>query len=162
MDDSGIFVWYADASFAVHKDFKLHTGGTGTLGKGSVISKSFKQKINTKSTTKAELVAADDISNILMWSKLFLKAQGYNYDVVLMQDNSSTKLLLENGRGSSTKRTRHLNIRYYYLHDCVKRGELDIKHCSTEDMIADYLSKPVQGKQFFKLHSLLMNLKEQN
>ena len=52
--------WYADAAFAVHEDMKSHTGYTMTLGKGTVLSKSIKQKLNTKSSTETELVAADD------------------------------------------------------------------------------------------------------
>ena len=50
-DNSGIITWYVDAAFAVHNNMQSHTGGTMTLGKGSVTSKSIKQKLNTKSST---------------------------------------------------------------------------------------------------------------
>ena len=88
-----------------------------------------------------------------------MKEQGYDLNVILKQDNSSTKLLLDNGRSSASKRTRHLNIRYYYLHDCIKRGDLTTEYCSTDEMTADYLNKPLQGKQFYKLRKKLMNIK---
>ena len=55
-----IIKWSTDASFAVHQDMKSHTGITMSMGKGSVISASRKQKMNTRSSTEAELVAADD------------------------------------------------------------------------------------------------------
>ena len=48
--------WYVDASFAVHPDFRSRTGGTMTFRKGAVQSLSKKQKLNTRSSTKAELV----------------------------------------------------------------------------------------------------------
>jgi hypothetical protein len=52
--------WYVDASFAVHPDFKSHTGVAMTPGKGSIINVSCKQNINTRSFTEAELVGGDD------------------------------------------------------------------------------------------------------
>jgi hypothetical protein len=57
-DDAQIVKWWVDASFAVHTDMKSHTKGTLSLGKGSVYSASTRQKLNTKSSTKAELCDA--------------------------------------------------------------------------------------------------------
>ena len=54
-DASNVVKWWVDASFAVHPDMKSHTGGTMTIGKGSVYSTSTRQKLNTKSSTEAEL-----------------------------------------------------------------------------------------------------------
>jgi aspartyl aminopeptidase len=44
---------YADAAFAVHPDYKSHTGATMSMGEGAVISISKKQKLNLQSSTKA-------------------------------------------------------------------------------------------------------------
>eukprot|EP00957_Ditylum_brightwellii_P088685 6753863-Ditylum_brightwellii.AAC.1 len=52
--------WYIDAAFAVHNNMKSHTGATLTLSKGCVISKSTKHRVNSRSFTKAELVAVDN------------------------------------------------------------------------------------------------------
>jgi hypothetical protein len=60
-DGLNIVKWWADASFAVHRDFKSHTGGAMSLGRGVVYSTSSRQKINTRSSTEAELVAANDV-----------------------------------------------------------------------------------------------------
>jgi hypothetical protein len=56
--------WYVDASFAVHPDFKSHAGATMSFadGKGAVQSISRKQKLNTKSSTEAEPISVDDVS----------------------------------------------------------------------------------------------------
>ena len=61
-----------DATFAVHEDMRSHTGAALTMGKGALLSMSLKQKINTKSSTEAELVGVDDAMNFVVWSKLFL------------------------------------------------------------------------------------------
>ena len=60
-DGTRVIKWHVDASFAVHYDFKSHTGGTMTLGAGAIQNISTKQKVNTKSSTEAELVSIDDV-----------------------------------------------------------------------------------------------------
>ena len=102
--------WFTDAAFAVHKDMKSHTGSVLTLGKGAVLTISAKQKLNTKSSTEAELVGADDMINVALWAKLFLEAQGHEVEVIIKQDNKSLMLLEENGKESSGKHTQHINI----------------------------------------------------
>jgi hypothetical protein len=49
-DDIGMMKMWVDASYAVHKDMKSHTGGVVLFGIGAVMSKSIKQKLNTKSS----------------------------------------------------------------------------------------------------------------
>ena len=67
------------------------------LGKGAVISMSTKQKLNNRSSTKAELVALDDGIGMILWTKHFLKVQGYKgVKHVIEQDNQSTLKLAEN------------------------------------------------------------------
>ena len=60
-DDLRVIKWWVDASYAVHPDMMNHTGGTMTLGRGGVYSTSTQQKLNTKSSTEAELFGADDL-----------------------------------------------------------------------------------------------------
>jgi hypothetical protein len=68
--------WWVDAFFAVHEDMHSHTGGTMTLGKGSVCLNSARQKLNTKSSTKAELVGVDDMMPMVPWTRQFMEGQG--------------------------------------------------------------------------------------
>jgi len=158
-DSTSTIHWHWDASFAVHPDYKSHTGGTMTMGKGSIFSMSRKQKLNTRSSTEAELVAVDDGMSQMLWTKLFLEGQGVKVeDNILYQDNQSAILLEKNGKASSGKRTRHLNIRYFFVTDQVEKGNLTIKFCPTDEMIADYFTKPLTGERFHKLRSIIMNL----
>ena len=117
--------------------------------------------MNTRSSTTAELVAADDVIGLVLWTKLFLEAQGYEINRnILFQDNKSTILLEENGKKSSGKRTRHLNIRYFFLTDQVEKGNVSIQYCPTDEMIGDYMSKPLQGEKFRKFRKDTLNLRE--
>ena len=129
--------WWVDASFTVHLDMRSHTGGTMSLGTGAIFSCSSKQKLNTKSSTEAELVGANDMLPQVLWTKQFLKHQGYNTKSIMNQDNQSTMKLENNGKMSSGKRTRHINIRYFFITDNIKNGNIVIQYCPTLDMIAD-------------------------
>ena len=51
---------WVDAAYAVHDDMKSHTGGATSLGCGAIMCKSTKQKLNTKSSTEAEVVGSSD------------------------------------------------------------------------------------------------------
>ena len=73
IEDINMIKWFVDASFAVHDDFKSHTGTIMTMGKGAVQAISRKQKLNTRSSTESELVGVDDISTMILWTKLFLE-----------------------------------------------------------------------------------------
>jgi hypothetical protein len=158
-NDTGKVRWWVDASFAVHVDMKSHTGGTLSLGKGSIYSTSSKQKLVTRSSTEAEVVGVHDVMPQLIWTAHFLDGQGVLVDEsILYQDNTSSILLEKNGRSSSTKRTRHMNIRYFFVKDQVDSKRVKIEHCPTADMLADFFTKPLQGMQFRKLRDQIMNI----
>jgi hypothetical protein len=70
-DDIGIMKTWVDASYAVHKDMKSHTGGVVSFGRGAIMSKSSKQKLNTKTSTEAELVGASDYTLFNLGDKFF-------------------------------------------------------------------------------------------
>ena len=156
-DSLHVIKWHVDSSFAVHPDFKSHTGGAITLGCGVPFSTSQKQKLNTCSSTESELVGADDMANPILWTKLFMESLGYNIKKnILYQDNKSTILLLNNGKKSSSKCTRAINIHYFFLTDQIEKGNLMIKYLPTTDMVGDFFTKPLQGKLFTKFKKLIM------
>jgi hypothetical protein len=149
--------WWVDASYAVHPDMKSHTGGALSLGTGVIYGTSKCQKLNVKSSTEAEIVGTDDVMPQILWTLYFLEAQGYKInDNILYQDNKSSILLETNGRGSSGKRTRHIDVRYFFIADRVKSGEIRIEHCPTGIMIADYFTKALQGALFSELRDMIM------
>ena len=128
-----------------------------TMGKGFIMSMSRKQKLNTRSSTEGELVGADDAAQMIIWTMHFMEAQGYEVkDNILYQDNKLTIKLLENGKKSSSKRTRAINIRYFFLTDQIEKGHLRVQYCPTKSMTADYLTKPLQGKLEVDMRKKLM------
>lgn len=69
--------WFVDTSHVIHPDMKGHTGRLLTLGKGAVYAASLKQKLNTRSMTKIELVGTDNILPKCLWTMYFMKVQGW-------------------------------------------------------------------------------------
>ena len=156
-DTSDSIRWWIDASFAVHPDMRGHTGATMSMGKGSVFSGSWKQKLVTRSSTESEVVGVYDVLPQILWTKKFLEEQGVRIkETVLYKDNMNSVLLERNGRHSSTKRTKHMDIRYFYMGDHIHNKTLSFRHCPTEEMLADYFTKPLQGSLFVRLRNHLM------
>ena len=130
-----------------------------SLGAGAINGTSTRQKINTKSSTEAELVGVAEVLPQILWTQYFLHAQGYGEEpCIIYQDNKSAILLEENGRASSSKRTRHINIRYYFVTDRIGNREVRIEYCPTEQMMADFFTKPLQGVLFTKFRDFIMNV----
>jgi hypothetical protein len=67
-----IIKWWVDASYAVHPGMKSHAGGVMTLGEGATYGTLTRQKLNTKSSTDAELVGVNAIMPQLLWTRYFL------------------------------------------------------------------------------------------
>ena len=131
------------------------------------------KKINTKSSTEAELVAVDDSLNFVVWVKqLFFgwQMQDYKEDNkikmlgrknIIQQDNTSAIQLERFGKKSSTKRARHLSIKYFYITSLLANKTISaITYVPTKELIADYFSKPLQGSLFRKHRNTLMGITE--
>jgi Reverse transcriptase (RNA-dependent DNA polymerase) len=156
-DSLSQFSTWVDASFAVHHNMRSHTGGVISFGRGGLVCKSKRQNINTKSSTEAELVGASDYLPNTLYVKLFMEAQGYPINRALFhQDNESAIKMEQNGKASCGQRSRHIDIRYFFITDHSQRSNISITHCPTTDMLADFFTKPLQGALFRKFRSILL------
>ena len=117
------------------------------------------KKLNTRSSTEAELVGADDAATMILWTGLFMEQQGYPFSKnILFQDNKSAILLENNGKRSAGKRSRALNVRYFFLTDQVQKGNLTVEYCPTDVMWADFMTKPLQGEKFRKFRDNILGI----
>ena len=86
----------------------------------------------------------------------YLIDQGYDIPpVTVYQDNQAAIRLMENGFTSSS-RTRHIDIRYFFIKDRIENGDVRIEYLHTKQMIADFLTKPLVGELFYRLRDLLL------
>ena len=151
-----LYTWI-DVAFAVHPNGRSHTGGNISLGVGMIHCRSGKQKLNTKSSTESELVGTSEYLPYNIWFMYFFKAQGYPIKKnILFQDNQSAIRMQKNGRGSCTGNSRHINIKHFFVKDRIDKKEVEVQFCPTHLMIADYFTKPLQGKAFKLFRDLIM------
>jgi hypothetical protein len=88
-----------------------------------------------------------------------MEAQGYGIrENIVYQDNESAILMEKNSKASSSKRTKHINIRYYFVADRISKKDLTVEWCPTGDMIGDYMTKPNQGALFTKFRDQIMGV----
>jgi hypothetical protein len=80
-----------------------------------------------------------------------MKSQGYAHDSTpVFQDNQGVLAVMDTGR-TSRQRTKHLDIRHFFAKDCADRGEIALMYVPTADMLADVMTKPMNGMQLRRL-----------
>lgn len=138
---------FVDAAYAVHADGRSRTGILITMAGATILAKSSKQKMATKSSTEAEVLALSDGTSELLWVLEFLEAQGHNVKPgVIKQDNRSVITLMSKPKLQSN-RTKHFKAREAFVRDYVKEGEIVLEDTRSNEMAADALTKPVVGQQ---------------
>lgn len=152
----------ADASYAEHEDAKSHSGGcVGLEGHDGhdayFMFISSKQPIVAKSSCEAELIAANTVGDYVVWLQSMLEGLGLKGDdsAIMYQDNQSTMRLAMQGKGTF-KRSKHINVRYFWLKELLELGKLILTYLPTAEMVADIMTKPLVGYKFrYLLRKLL-------
>jgi hypothetical protein len=139
---------FIDAAFGCHLDGKSHSGGVICVGGACILVISRKQKIVTKDSTEAELVALSDLITAVEKCEEFMVSQGMcDMELpVVFQDNTSTISLVTKGGGKP--RTKHMRVRQQLVKEKFDHKEIDIQYVKTREMLADVLTKPLGGELF--------------
>ena len=151
---------WIDVSYGIHEDCRSHTGGCMSWGWGVLLTKCQKQKLNTKSSTEGEIVGVSDFLPNVIWTRMFLQAQGIVLqENIVYQDNQSSMKILKNGKRSSSQKTKHMDNRYFWIKDRTKSEGIQVEYCPTEKMVADFFTKPLQGGLFKKFRDIILGYK---
>ncbi|GFH56607.1 hypothetical protein CTEN210_13083 [Chaetoceros tenuissimus] len=145
-----------DSAHAVHRDMQGHTGGLISFGTGLVDTKSTKQKMNTRSSTKTEHVGTSEYMPKNIYFEMLMGELGYKLKNYIAKDNESEIKLLKNGRDLCTWNSKHIVIKYFWVTNRIKNGDIEVVYCPTEEMLADFMSKPVQESLFKNFRAALM------
>jgi hypothetical protein len=65
---------------------------------------------------------------------------------LILCDNQSSIKMIENP--ILHDRSKHIEIRYHYIHDMVQRGSLKLQYISTDEQVVDILTKPLSCVKF--------------
>ncbi|GJY65031.1 retrovirus-related pol polyprotein from transposon TNT 1-94 [Tanacetum coccineum] len=147
---------YTDSDYAGDMDDRRSTSGSAfLLGSAAVSWSSKKQPIVTLSTTESEYVAAASCACQCIWLRRILEELGHKEEntTVIWCDNMSTIQLSSNAVFHG--RSKHIDIRFHFLRDLVRDGVVELSYCSSEEQVADIMTKPLKLDQFLKLRNRL-------
>ena len=155
---------YIDGVHASHSNMKGHSREFVTERKGAVFSSSTRQILNTLSSTKTEIVTTvgKKLPKSIWYQYFWIKQGGSSMEDVIFHDNQNA-MLIENhhGRMSCRKGSKNIHIQYFFVTDRIKHKEMRIEYCSTGEMIANFMTKPLQGLIFIKFRNLILGIREE-
>ncbi|GJZ71327.1 hypothetical protein Tco_0635178 [Tanacetum coccineum] len=139
---------YADSDHARDYVDRKSTSGVCTFV-GCCLTSWFskKQTALAFSTTEAGYVSAGKACQQALWMKQGLIDYGvWLDDIPIMYDNKGAIELSKNPVQHS--RTKHIEIRHHFLRVNVQKGNISIEKVTSEDNIADILTKPLKREPF--------------
>jgi hypothetical protein len=147
--------FWSDANWGREEGRESVSGFIGTLAGGAVTYSSKKQSSVALSTTESEYMALLHALKEQIWLLRFLKEIGYNINDqnVIYCDNQSALALAHNPEHHA--RTKHIDIQYHFVRNCVEDGTTRLEYCPTEDMIADGLTKALGPNRHRKLAKMM-------
>lgn len=114
-----------------------------------------KQTSVAMSSSEAEYIAASHASKELLWCRQLLKDMNISaHDpIIINEDNQGCICLIESDRNGA--RTKHIDVSYHHIRDLREKRIIEMRYCSSDDMLADLLTKPLAKERFLKLISLI-------
>jgi hypothetical protein len=148
-------IGYSDSDYAGCKVDRRSTSGTcQLLGRSLVSWPSKKQNSVALSTAEAEYIIAASCCAQILWMKATLKDFGIKFNKVsLLCDNESVVKLTNNPVQHA--RTRHIDVRHYFIRDYQQKGNISIENIGTDDQLANIFTKPLDEKRFCKIRNKL-------
>jgi hypothetical protein len=133
---------YCDADWAGDVDErKSTTGYVFLIGNGVVSWKSKRQPTPALSTAEAEYQAATSATQEALWMRQLLSELGFLLPTAtpLYSDNQGAIALARNP--TSHSRTKHIDIKHHFIRHSIEAGDIDMRYCPTQEMVADVLTK---------------------
>jgi len=147
---------YVDADWAGDKTDRKSTSGYVTFLDKSLVSwKCEKQAVVAQSTTEAELISANSGAREVIALRRIMIDLGIPQvkPTTMFEDNQGCIALMHND--VKNKRTKHIEIKYFWIRDQITNGELNMVYCPTERMVADIMTKALNRELFCRLRSML-------
>ena len=139
--------WYINGSHQVHEDCWGQTGSLVTFRAGAVASSSNKQKFNTKSLTKTEIIALHDKLSDRIWMWYLVECQGYDInECIIFQTQHVCFIFRKEWENIVIEATKHIKVKCFLTKNYYNAGEVDLGYCPTGRMWMDVLTKTLQGK----------------
>lgn len=138
---------FSDSDFSQCSDTRRSVSGyLLTMSGGPVSWMSRRQNVVALSTTEAEYMAASDAARHVSWLKTFLFDVYFQITTSIAFYIDNTSAIFNATNEAVKSRSKHVDRRFHYIRDMYERGEIKIHHIPTEEMLADFLTKPLGPK----------------
>ncbi|KAK9047931.1 hypothetical protein SSX86_033107 [Deinandra increscens subsp. villosa] len=131
-------------------DKKSTSGGCQFLGDRLVSWQCKKQTCVSTSTTEAEYIAASACCGQVLWIQNQMMDYGINFMETPMYADNTSAISITNNPVKHSK-TKHIEIRYHFIRDCVEKKLIKLHHVPTENQLADLFTKAFDEARFFYL-----------
>jgi hypothetical protein len=138
-------------------DRKSTTGYCVFVNNNLVSWNTKKQTTVATSSAEAEVMAAAAVVSEIMWLKMILGELGFmvKTPITVYCDNQSAISITT--KDVKHERTKHIDIKYHFVHDEIVSNNIEMKYVSTKDQLADIFTKGLGATAFVKLRDQLMN-----
>lgn len=162
-ENTGQITGFSDADWASDIDKRRScTGYVFIFSNAAITWKSTRQSTVALSSTESEYMALSSAVQEAIWLRQLCHELGYDMKgpTKFNCDNQSAILLAESD--GYRQRSKHIDIRFHHIRDKIKNRQIDVQYLSTNDMVADSLTKAVsKEKTDFCAHAMgLMNHKK--
>ena len=155
-----VLAGFSDSDHAGDLDDRKSTTGTVFfLGSGAITWSSQKQKVVAKSSCEAEYVAAAAATCQGVWLSRLVSE-------MLRKPPAKFKLFVDNQVAIAFSKnpvhhdqSKHIDIKYHYIRDCVETGQVEVDHIRTGEQLADTLTKALRRVTFVEMRQKLGMLK---
>ena len=147
---------YSDADFAGDLNTRCSTTGSLFMMYGAaVLWRSRLQRSVALSTCESELIALCETGKLALWMNELLRALDKKADgsMVIFEDNSAALQIAKTGQRKPAN--RHIDVRYFWMHQKVNEKKLELQKCATQDMLADILTKALPRDKFEPMRTLI-------
>lgn len=161
LSSSNLLHCSVDAAFANTEDRRSVQGFVFKLCNGPIHWNSSKQATVTTSSTEAELLAISNATKELIWMQRLFNGIKFNpgQDLLLFNDNIQTIRLLTKEDPLIKTKLKHVDIYQHWVRERVQSKELQVSWISTNNMVADGMTK-ILGKQKHQNFIKLLGLTE--
>lgn len=151
---------FVDASFMTHRDMRGHTGYcifADAIGSAAILFRSVKQKTVADSSTEGEVIALHELVQHLIWVISIYESMGMDIakPIPVHNDNRSNLLLHSKDHVNFKGRSKYISRKYFSVYEHVENGTLSLVWTGTDDLVADFLTKAIQGGKFKKFKVMI-------
>ena len=146
-----------DADYANSLDDRRSvTGFVNFMAEGPVTWQSRTQASVALSTMEAEYMALAAETQEAIWQMMVLQELGVEISgpIVIREDNKACQMFADHAGNFS--RTKHIDVRYHFVRECLTRGDIRIDYVRTEEQVADIFTKALSRELFKKFRARLV------